>query len=353
MSPLGYAAAQGLAARILPRFSGRGPTPDPEVIEALINAAFWASLRREEGFSPKISLTYLPPDDAGMSIRFARPLPLSAEMLGRMSPAVERPGIHLGVWREGEELQVWGATRLVPAFGFVLEVVAPGLLVVKRRRSEPPAKFENVAVLEGDRVKILDADATLLGFDGTREPESVNVMVELAVSMRAHGRGGTLLVVPSGGDAWQKCMVQPMQYALAPAYAKMGHLLRKADRESQMWQEAFRRTIETIAGLTSVDGATVINDSYDVLAFGAKIRRAESCPQLEHLLLSEPLEGAVPQRVTPMDTGGTRHMSAAQFAHDQRNARALVASQDGRFTSYAWSEEDRMVRAMRVESVLL
>jgi hypothetical protein len=342
-----------LAARVLPRFAGRGPTPDPEVIEALISAAFWASLRREEGFSPKISLTYLPPDDAGMSIRFERPLPLSAEVLGRMSPAVERPGIHLGVWPQDGVLHVWGATRLVPAFGFVLEVVAPGLLVIKRRSSEAPAKFENIAVIEGDTVKVLDAEATLLGFDGDRALEPVNVMVELAVSMRAHGRGGALLVVPSNGDAWRSSIVQPMQYAVTPAFGKLGHLLRKADRESQPWQDAFRRTIETIAGLTSVDGATVINDSYDVLAFGAKIRRAEGSPLLEEILLTEPVEGAVAHRVTPMETGGTRHMSAAQFASDQRDARALVASQDGRFTAYAWSDEDAMVRAMRVETVLL
>jgi hypothetical protein len=32
---------------------------------------------------------------------------------------------------------------------------------------------------------------------------------------------------------------------------------------------------------------------------------------------------------------------------------ALVASQDGRFTVFAWSECENMVRAMRVETVLL
>jgi hypothetical protein len=353
MSPLGYAAARKVAERVLPRFGNGAPAPCPEVIEALVDAAFWASLRREEGFSPKISLTYLPPDNAGMSIRFERPLPLSAEMLGKMSPAVERPGIHLGVWREGDELRVWGATRAVPAFGFVLEVVAPGLLVIKRRRSEAPLKFENIAVLEGDRVKVLDAEATLLGFDGPQAEEPVNVLVELAVSMRAHGRGGTLLVVPSTGDGWRQSIIHPMQYAVSPAYSKLSVLMRKPDRDSQPWQDAFHRTIESIAGLTSVDGATVISDLYDVLAFGAKIRRAEGLPMLEQVLLTEPVEGAIAQRVTPMETGGTRHMSAAQFAYDQRDALALVASQDGRFTAYAWSEEDEMVRAMRVESVLL
>ena len=42
---------------------GRGqshlaPLPEAETIEAVIDAAFWASLRREEGYVPRISLAY-------------------------------------------------------------------------------------------------------------------------------------------------------------------------------------------------------------------------------------------------------------------------------------------------------
>ena len=35
--------------------------PDTQTLEAIIDTAFWASLRREEGYSPKISLAFLPP----------------------------------------------------------------------------------------------------------------------------------------------------------------------------------------------------------------------------------------------------------------------------------------------------
>jgi len=43
----------------------------------------------------------------------------------------------------------------------------------------------------------------------------------------------------------------------------------------------------------------------------------------------------------PAQFGGTRHLSAAQFVHDQRDAIALVASQDGRFTVFAWSQRKK------------
>ena len=48
-----------------------------------------------------------------------------------------------------------GTSRSIPAFCVVVEVVASGLLVVKHR-NDPFGKFVNVAVLEGDEVKIVD-----------------------------------------------------------------------------------------------------------------------------------------------------------------------------------------------------
>ena len=83
---------------------------------------------------------------------------MSPRALARLAPAVERPGIHLGVWRrDGGDLFVWGTTRAIPSFCFVVEVLAPGLLVVKHRIREDSAKFRNVAVFEGEQVKVLIA----------------------------------------------------------------------------------------------------------------------------------------------------------------------------------------------------
>ena len=55
----------------------------------------------------------------------------------------------------------------------------------------------------------------------------------------------------------------------------------------------------------------------------------------------------------PTQLGGTRHLSAAQFVHDQRDSIALVASQDGRFTIFKWSPSEDMVHAHRVEALLI
>lgn len=120
---------------------GLAPEPDAATIEAIIDATFWASLRREEGHEPKTSLVFLSPKQAGQHLIFEHRLPLTPAILTKLAPAVERPGIHLGVWCEHGELYVWGATRSVPSFGFVLEVVEPGLLVIKHRRDAGSANL--------------------------------------------------------------------------------------------------------------------------------------------------------------------------------------------------------------------
>ncbi len=355
-----------MAAR-LPHSARPAAVPEAAAIEAIVEAAFWASLRREEGYVPRISLALVAPDAVKRPLIFERPLALAAQPLTRLAPAVERPGIHLGVWRDDERFFVWGATRNLPPFCLVLEVIAPGLLVVKHSRGDESEKFVNVAVLQGDEIKMIDERAaglqdcpdmltSLLGFDTQNgSTDSVSVLIQLAVSMRAHGRGGLLLVAPSKTEVWRESIAQPVLYALAPPFSTLAELMhaRGADKPNRRWLDALRRAVEGVAGLTAVDGATVITDAYEVLAFGAKIVRRHGSPQVTEVIVTEPIEGDRAGIVEPGQLGGTRHLSAAQFVHDQRDALALVASQDGRFTVFAWSPCENMVHAHRIESLLL
>ena len=338
-------------------------SPSPESIAILVDAAFWASLRREEGYVPTISLAYMSPDHAHSAIRFATPLPLTPGPLTKIAPAVERPGVHLAVWRLNGELCVWGTTRDLPSLCFVLEVISPGLLVIKHSRAGSSGKFVNLAVLEGDQIKVLNEGAaglpdcptvvsSLLGFEVPAQSDVTSVLVQIAVSMRAHGRGGLLLVVPRQSE-WQESILQPMPYAVTPAFTELAGLARNRRPDDFEWQEALRRSIAMVAGLTAVDGATIVSTEYDLLAFGAKIGRRQRSPQIEQVMLTEPIVGSAPQVLNSAQLGGTRHISAAQFIHDQRGALALVASQDGRFTVFAWSPCEDMVHAHRVEALLL
>lgn len=344
------------------------PVPDQAAITAMVNATFWASLRKEEGRSPKISLAFFQPEQISQPMFFERPLPLTAGVLTKLGPAVERPGVHLGVWRDSAsgEIQLWGATRRVPNFCFVLEVVEPGLLVIKHRRFEGFGKFANVAVLKGEEIKMVDERgaslpdcpgllAALLPFTSPGSwDHKFNLMVQLSTSMRAHGHGGSLLVVPTGSEDWRRSIVHPILYSVTPPFSALTELMKQEvnDTNENLLVASVRKAADTVAGLTAVDGATIINDQYEVLAFGAKIRRPEGSAPVDQMIATEPVVGDVPIIVQPAQTGGTRHLSAAQFVHDQKDAVALVASQDGRFTVFAWSPCEEMVHAHRIDTLL-
>ena len=336
-----------------------GTVPDAEVVEAIINAAFWASLRREEGYAPKISLAFVAPGQTADPLMFERPLPIEPAVLTRIAPAVERAGIHLGVWQDpAGELWVWGAAREIPKLSLVVEAPGPGLIVVKSQSGGASGKFINVAVLEGDQVKVVNRQISalpdtssllrsLLDFDSSvswvRGP---SIFVQLAVAMRSHGHGGSLLVVPSGTGSWRDSIVPPIPYALSPHFSGLADL-------SDAAPDRARRLVDGVAGLTAVDGAVVLTDRYEVLGFGAKIMRRKGQSQVEQVRVMEPVEDGLVALIHPEQLGGTRHLSAAQFVHDQRDVTALVASQDGRFTIFEWSPLEETVYAHRVETLLL
>ena len=104
-----YAAAGAVAPSVLAHLTlhvdaarnrgegALGSVPDERAIARMIDAAFWASLRREEGMEPKISLAFLTREEAGHPLVLERRIPLDPAALTRLSAVVERPGIHLGV----------------------------------------------------------------------------------------------------------------------------------------------------------------------------------------------------------------------------------------------------------------
>jgi hypothetical protein len=353
-----YGPARIVAERIQSRLATEeAPRPSVAAFEEIISAAFWASLRREEGRSPKISLAYISPEEVKGPLRFASPLPLEPNVLVRLAPAVERPGIHLGVSTFGGQLRVWGTTRMLPSSCLVFEVNAPGLLVVKIRRDEASTKFTNIVVLNGAEVKfIAQHDSMVNGYPptlrslltfytsgGLDEPDSL--LVRLALSMRAHAHGGTLLVVPSGSEEWLESMVRPIPYSVSPPFSAIDGL----PNDSNVWRTA----IDLLAGWTAVDGATVISDRFALLASGVKIVSRDASRRVREVMVTEPTEDSEPLTVEPSQLGNTRHLSAAQFVYDQHDAVALVSSQDGRFTVFGWSTSENIVHAHRLESLLL
>ena len=257
----------------------------------------------------------------------------------KVAPAVERAGHPpRRLARTASGLYVWGTVRTIPPLSIVVEVAAPGLLVVKHHRGDESGKFVNVAVLEGDQIKVVDERASslpdcpplltsLLGFDSpaswVKGIDSVNVLVQLAVSMRAHGRGGLLLVVPAGDattGATRSCgRSRTRSCRRSPSWRELDARDAGRARDARLWQDAVNRAVEAIAGLTAVDGATVLTNGYELLAFGAKIARRKGSPQVEQVTVTEPIEGNVAPHRAP--DAARRHASPVGRAVRPRSAR--------------------------------
>ena len=112
-----------------------------------------------------------------------------------------------------------------------------------------------MAVLEGDQIKIVKQSAEGLGKGPAllgsllrtdtpvRDGEPVNALVELAVSMRAHKRGGSLLVVRAGTEPWRDSIIWPAPYLVRPAFPELAELMRAGpqDGRERRWEEALKR----------------------------------------------------------------------------------------------------------------
>src|SRR5690606_31091639 len=135
--------------------------------------------------------------------------------------------------------------------------------VVKHTRLQR-GKYANIAVLEGDTVKVIDeaciteADCppflgSLLGLGAEAASDLAwNVLVQLCMSMRAHGHGGALLVVPNHSDRWHRSVVWPVRYLIEPPYRALSVLADSPGVTTHEGEarERFRRAIGSVGGVT-------------------------------------------------------------------------------------------------------
>src|ERR1035438_10628594 len=115
MSEPAYPAARAVANQVRLHFSRQlaeerergtddlASEPDDAAIEAMLDAAFWASLLRQEHQPPRFSLAFLSAEQSQLPLTFERRLPLTPENIARLAPAVERPSIRSEERRVGKE----------------------------------------------------------------------------------------------------------------------------------------------------------------------------------------------------------------------------------------------------------
>lgn len=99
--------------------------------------------------------------------------------------------------------------------------------------------------------------------------------------------------------------------------------------------EAILEISQLFGALADVDGAVVLTDRFELLGFGAEITgRLPEIVSVRHAL---DLEATFYDEVS-IDSVGTRHRSAYRFCAQERDALAIVVSQDGAVQFVAWHQ---------------
>ena len=104
---------------------------------------------------------------------------------------------------------------------------------------------------------------------------------------------------------------------------------------AQQWDLSRRESvIRSVAALSRIDGAIVVNCSPAVLGFGV-ICHKFGAPATTALRVIDPSDPFAGEEVPSSEFGGSRHRSAINFCSSHSPAAAIVASHDGGLTVFA------------------
>jgi len=204
---------------------------------------------------------------------------------------------------------------------------------------------------------------------------TVEFTEQILSRIRQLGHGGTVVFVPDD-LLWSKSVDRPIFYdcsqrlnELEPIVEALRHevsaISSKDPREimksgitliaSAPYERAIGDAADSVAYLSSVDGATILNNEFSVLAFGVKLKptKKKKASTTEMIAIISPYEG-IPLSDVPIDQEfrGTRHLSAARFVLNNPNAVAFVVSQDGGITGLIM-DQDSPGRLLAIKSLEL
>lgn len=365
---------------VLDTFPDSAFFPNVRQLKILIETMIWASVQFEEGRLTPLRVSFsepMPFDHLGLVFRESKEL--NVEELRRLGPAILPPDGQIGVWPlgRGKKLRVWGL-QTNNLHGTMFEIIDPGRLVIKF-----VGRFA-IAVIYGNQAGFISkdwndrcADLFYGAYADDVTPSGLargffwsQITEEILRRVRLLKHGGTLLLV-SDRDRWRTC-VDPLFYEceihldkVRPISARLDLQLEKIDAKAEPGTQrltAIRSAIDlnhseqiaigdaarAIAYLSSIDGATILDVGFRVLAFGAKIGPAKVKESLLARVIA-PFDGESTRLIALEKVfRGTRHQSSARFVRDNPGSRAFVVSQDGGVTGIGWTSDDNDEQCLTV-----
>lgn len=320
--------------------------PGPAELEEVLRVAVWASLQTDEGRHTAFTMSIRPERSPSNIISLSSSIPCDYNSLAKFSMATDpsKSAIHVGLVDGG--LRIFGIDTLLGTSAPVrIEVRGPARIVVKSASatiaivSDGDANLIDLRMYSGFLNVVPDSPS-----QSDEEFARERILKQLAMSMHAHGHGGTLLIQNPGADYGSA--IDP-QYHLARGFGGLPEVEREirtalealrsaatedhqhSARQQLQWAKLRRdRYIAAVGKTTAVDGAAIVTSDGTLIGFGAKITLTTT-PRIYRRL---PTENSDWEERVLAHFGGTRHQSAARFVAHSAENRAIVASQDGRLS---------------------
>jgi hypothetical protein len=357
-----------------------GYMPSAECLQRALEAAFWASLKPDEGRFPAFAVGIdecpnsedLPTGPGRMHLTPFLTFDASALAKFGVATAPRYSAVLLG--DKNGELSICGLD-FIKSTRIRIEIRGPAALLIKVDR-------RTVGVVSDRSARIIpEEDWLLLVAKGN--PGLAVLLEEAADVMYALRHGGTVAVVPRFEEAKHVMQIQNSVQTytglaeneetlieevnrLRDAKNELRHAKRKLDNarlqeDRAAAQAAVAQNEKEAAGAdkvisiastlrpmlsralaqpTAVDGAVVVGASGEFYGFGAKIKASKG----PLMLRTRAIGNQFGEPIKVEDFHGTRHQSAARLVAEVDGARAIVASQDGKLSVlYAEDGEVRCV----------
>lgn len=353
-----------------PQFAelGRVPDLDEDQLAQVIDAVFWASLRRFEQHPMVLGVVPWTPTKTFEAQRFKEAHDLQPETLAAIGLACGSGPSQLLVHFDGGAAKIWGLGQVAIHAALVVSCDGPGQV---KLRVAGQHGLELVGFVEDGRLKpVVLTNSSLfrvfseltLGDSGLLAALKTDALATLIANMRALGMGGTVVFLADEPTADIEMPPKQTFHQKSPGLLSMLLILEseipevtKNDKGHQQrllddWKAMARSRIAALARLTCVDGAVICSMKLEALGFGAKLRAAKDAP----MRMTTPFDNSTRELKISEAFKGTRHQSAARLvaAHLGR-ATALVVSHDGPVTWFGKDAHVDMVHAVgRLELLL-
>lgn len=354
-------------------------------LEEIISGMFWASTQMEEGRLLRFRATYSEPaEQSSIGLDFATPIPWDSEEIRKLAPSVIPPDGRMCVYTvgKGRKLFIKGMeskSYVGEGAKVLFEIIEPARIIVQFPLRKKIAEINgqtygfiddewnrigfDLMSLDSLRIKISINSSRARNTDNKPYEELLNVLYgnmtqEILSRVRLLRHGGTLIFA-SNFNGLKSTIESPIKYECGTSFDAIETLERSLktamDKErnnsgktfeiSRAGYKALERSqnkarmadaARTVAYLTAVDGATILNRKFEVLAFGAKIN--EELDSIEDQTVTKifPLEtDKQPTPISLIDAfPGKRHLSTARFVLRNPKSIAFTVSQDGGITGF-------------------